>query len=137
VLDTVPNSFARVHEPVSIQLSAHDADLPPNHLTFTLLSGPLGATVGADSGLFQWAPKVSQAGTENHIVVQVTDDGLPPLSATTSFDVMVLESAGSLTLVPISDQVLDEGTLLSVTNSVISSGSVGAGVIYSLDSTAP
>jgi hypothetical protein len=68
---------------------AADADLPSQTLTFSLLSAPGNATLGATSGVFSWRPLISQAGTTNLITVQVADNGTPILSATQSFNVIV------------------------------------------------
>jgi pectate lyase len=65
---------------------ATDPDLP---LTFSLLSAPGNATLGASSGVFSWRPLIAEAGTTNLITVKVTDNGTPNLSATQSFHVIV------------------------------------------------
>src|SRR3546814_2287904 len=53
VLQPVGNRSASEGEAVSIQLVATDADHAADALTYTLVSGPAGATVSAD-GLVQW-----------------------------------------------------------------------------------
>src|SRR5207245_2823059 len=54
------------------------------HVNFRLSkSGPI-------SGLFTWRPTADQAPSTNSLGVRVTDDGAPPLSASTSFSVVVL-----------------------------------------------
>ena len=59
-------------------------------LTFSLDPGaPAGASIGATNGVFVWTPADFQTGT-NDITVRVTDNGLPPLSATQSFTVIVM-----------------------------------------------
>jgi pectate lyase len=68
---------------------AADANLPSQTLTFSLLSTPGNATLGAISGVFSWRPLISQAGTTNLITVKVADNGTPILSATQSFNVIV------------------------------------------------
>ena len=90
---------------LSLTASATDTDLPPQTLTFTLGSGaPTGATI-TTNGLFTWTPTHAQSPSSNHIVVIVTDNGTPPLSATQSFTVTVLpreaEPPGALTAVPV------------------------------------
>lgn len=74
---------------LTITNSASDPDLGET-LTFSLDPGaPAGASIGTTNGVFAWTPADSQMGT-NDVTVRVTDDGLPPLSATQSFAVVVM-----------------------------------------------
>ncbi len=96
--------------PWSANATALDADSPPNSLTFELVSGPSGLTVGA-GGLIQWTPSEAQGPGSYTVAVRVFDNGSPVLSTTNSFQVTVDEvnSAPSLSLPPsqtISEQVL-------------------------------
>ncbi len=68
---------------------AADAESPPQTLAFSLLAAPSNATLDSASGLFTWRPLVARAGTTNPVTVVVTDNGLPPLSAANSFNVIV------------------------------------------------
>ena len=70
--------------------AATDPDLPPNVLTYTLPTAPAGATVSSN-GVITWTPTGSQLGTNIFITV-VTDNGVPPLSATNQFIVIVTNS---------------------------------------------
>jgi hypothetical protein len=73
--------------------SASDFDLPPQHLTFSLGAGaPTGVSLDPNSGVLMWQPTGLQGGTTNLIQVIVTDDGPPPLSATQSFSVTVVDT---------------------------------------------
>ena len=75
---------------LSIPVSATDADIPTNTLTFTLDAGAeLGATLDANNGVFAWRPSEALANTTNTFTLRVTDDGLPALSATQTFLVTV------------------------------------------------
>jgi pectin methylesterase-like acyl-CoA thioesterase len=65
-----------------------DPDVPPQTLTFSLLTNPLTSTLNA-AGVFNWRPSVNQAGTTNPVSVIVTDNGTPNLSATNKFNVIV------------------------------------------------
>jgi O-glycosyl hydrolase len=70
--------------------TASDSDLPAQTLSFSAANPmPANATINSSSGVFSWRPMVSQAGTTNLIQIQVTDSGVPSLSATNSFHVMV------------------------------------------------
>ena len=68
---------------------ATDAESPPQTLTFSLLAAPSNTTLDSANGVFTWRPPVARAGTTNPVTVIVTDNGLPPLSATNSFNVIV------------------------------------------------
>jgi hypothetical protein len=70
--------------------SVTDAEVPPQTLTFSLLSTtPTNAVVNATNGVFTWRPLVSQAGTTNLIVVRVADNGTPSMSDTNSYTIRV------------------------------------------------
>ncbi|MFO1460104.1 MAG: PQQ-dependent sugar dehydrogenase [Verrucomicrobiota bacterium] len=79
--------------PWSTTLQAYDADVPANLLTYSLVSGPDGMTVGPFSGVLSWIPSETQGPSTNLVTVKVTDNGTPPLSATLQFTVIVLEVA--------------------------------------------
>ncbi len=81
---------------LTITNSASDPDVGET-LSFSLAPGaPAGASVGAANGVFVWTPNESQIGT-NDIIVRVTDNGVPPLSATQNF-VVVVEPRPILTI---------------------------------------
>jgi hypothetical protein len=68
---------------------ASDADLPPQHLTFALLAGPVGVALNPINGVLTWTPARGQGPSTNRIVVKLSDDGPGTLSATKAFTVMV------------------------------------------------
>ncbi|HYE32574.1 MAG TPA: immunoglobulin domain-containing protein, partial [Methylomirabilota bacterium] len=68
-----------------------DADLPANMLSFALLNAPVGMSI-SPSGEVTWTPGESDGGSSRQVSVKVTDDGVPSLSATSSFSVTVLET---------------------------------------------
>ena len=71
-------------------VAAMDAEAPPQNLTFSLdPDAPAGATINSANGLFSWRPTAAQSPGTNHITIRVTDDGMPPMSATTTFTVRV------------------------------------------------
>ncbi|MBE0545407.1 MAG: lamin tail domain-containing protein [Verrucomicrobia bacterium] len=73
--------------------TATDPDVPPQTLTFQLLSAPAGMTLDASSGWLTWRPLIAQAGTTNGVVLRVADSGTPTLTDTQSFVVTVLSPA--------------------------------------------
>ncbi len=94
--------------------TAADEDLPANTLTYVLVGAPIGATIDA-SGIIRWTPSEAQGPTNVTLTTIVTDNGVPPLSATNSFAVVVNEvnSAPVLNL-PASAQTVDELTPFSL-----------------------
>src|SRR5439155_20569160 len=74
--------------------TATDADLPANTLTFSLVSGPAGASVNPTTGVLTWSPTAAQGPSTNLITVKVSDNGVPSLSDSKSFTVVVTEENG-------------------------------------------
>ncbi len=70
--------------------SAADPDAPAQSLSWSLLSPPAGATIGAANGVFTWRPAVSQSPSTNVISVRVADNGNPPRAATQTLAITVL-----------------------------------------------
>jgi pectate lyase len=85
-LSPIPDTNIIAGVTLNITNVATDPDVP---LTFSLLSAPGNATLGASSGVFTWRPLIAEAGTTNLITVKVADNGSPILSATQSFHVIV------------------------------------------------
>ena len=86
----VPVSNQTINAGMTLNVTnlATDIDMPPQTLTFSLLTGPSNSLLNAN-GVFNWRPSVSQAGTINPVSVVVTDNGTPNLSATNHFTVTV------------------------------------------------
>jgi hypothetical protein len=106
---------------LSVSASATDSDLPPNILTFSLVSPPNGMSISPATGAISWTPTEAQGPSTNRITVVVTDNGLPPLSATNSFIVTVNEVNGAPVLPFELDRTIDELTTLRVTNTATDS----------------
>lgn len=84
---------------LSFTVTATDADSPTQKLAFSLEAGaPAGASVNSSNGLFTWTPPLGYTPQTNLISVRVTDDGTPALSATNSFNVIVLRLPRFLSL---------------------------------------
>src|SRR5437667_3827925 len=75
--------------------------------------------LSTDTGVLTWTPTEAQGPSTNLIRVKVTDNGLPALSATNSFTIVVNEVnlAPVLTVPP--NQTIDELTTLVVTNTAV------------------
>ena len=76
---------------LTFPLAASDNDQPAQKLTFALISGPEGLSVNPNTGQVLFRPTEAQGPSTNRVVVRVTDNGIPALSATNSFTVVVLE----------------------------------------------
>jgi len=88
VLEPISNRVVTIGQTLTFTATAHDDDLPPQTLQFSLGPGaPAGAQINPTTGLFIWTPTIAPA--TNRITIIVTDNGTPPLSATQSFDVVV------------------------------------------------
>jgi len=75
----------------TVNAAAQDADLPTNTLTYVLTNSPAWASIDTNSGLITLTPLETDGPTTTNVTVVVTDNGLPQLSATTNFTVVVNE----------------------------------------------
>ncbi|MFM8879516.1 MAG: Ig-like domain-containing protein [Verrucomicrobiota bacterium] len=85
---------------LSFALSATDADVPAQRLVYGLVQGPEGLAVGTN-GVVNWRPTEAQGPSTNVVLVRVTDDGKPALSATNSIEIVVRE----VNLAPVLDGI--------------------------------
>lgn len=86
-----PMADTNVNAGVTLVIAAvaTDTNTPPPTLRFSLLNAPTNATLDTNSGVFTWRPLVTQANTANPVTIKVYDSGMPGLSATQSFQVIV------------------------------------------------
>jgi len=87
ILAAISNRSLVAGQTLTVTNSATDADLPANTLAYSFGAAPAGATLTAE-GILSWTPTLSQLGT-NVFNVVVADSGVPSLSATQSFQVVV------------------------------------------------
>jgi len=91
-LSQLPSERERIIDeltPLAAAFRATDPDVPGNHFSFALISAPANVSLDSASGILSWTPTEAQGPSTNTITVRVTDDGVPPLSATNSFTVVV------------------------------------------------
>ena len=89
VLPLIPPQLVGVGGALTVSNSAVDTDLPVNTLTYSLLSAPAGMSVDSN-GTITWAPTTPG---NYQVTTRVSDNGIPPLSATNTFSVGVLAQA--------------------------------------------
>jgi hypothetical protein len=99
--------------PLTVAISAAEPGLPPEALTFALVSSPNGMTINPGTGLIVWTPTEAQGPSTNTIVVQVSDNRVPPRSDTKPFAVTVNEINRAPSLDALSDCTVAPGETLS------------------------
>src|SRR2546421_3592440 len=104
---------------LNVSASAIDADIPANTLTFALVSAPTGTTINPASGAISWTPTEAQGPSTNVVSVSVTDNGVPALSVTNTFTLIVNEVNLAPVLTLPADQTINEQTTLNVSASAI------------------
>ena len=100
---------------LTVTNGATDGDLPANTLSYQLINPPAGAAIDTN-GVITWTPTEAQGPGTNTIRTVVTDDGVPPLSVTNSFEVIVTEVNSAPVLPAQTNRTIGELTLLTVTN---------------------
>ncbi|MDH7503539.1 MAG: hypothetical protein QHJ82_12620 [Verrucomicrobiota bacterium] len=75
-----------------------------------------GLVLNPATGQLNWATAGPQGPSTNQITIAARDTGIPPLSATQSFDVIVLEQNLAPTIEPVPDLTVAEQVLLTFTN---------------------
>ena len=91
-LDVLSNQTVNVGQTVTVKAAAHDTNAPALTLTFDLLNAPAAANldqINNSNAWFTWRPDVPAANTTNTISLRVANNGVPSLSATQSFQVIV------------------------------------------------
>jgi hypothetical protein len=131
VLGSLTNWTVNPGQTISFTATATDPDIPSETLTFSLVSPPAGATIGASSGQFTWRPSITQANTTNVVQIQVTDSNPAAvnsqhLSDTKSFTAVInslapviltpLPAAGGKFQMQINGTVGPDYTILGSTN---------------------
>ena len=93
VLAAVPDQTILAGQTLLITNLASDPNVPPLPLTFSLSNPPAGASINATNGVFSWRPAIAQSPSTQSVSVGVSDNELPPLTATQSFNVTVNQPA--------------------------------------------
>ena len=89
VLAAVPDQTILAGRTLLFTNLASDPNVPPLPLTFSLSNPPAGASIDPGSGVFRWRPAMAQSPSTQTVSVVVSDNELPPLTATQSFNLTV------------------------------------------------
>ena len=116
-----PDQEIKALSTMTVTNYASDADIPANMLTFALVSAPQGVVLDPVTGVLMWTPTQGQGPSTNVIVVKVSDDGSPSLSATNSFTVVVVVQTPPTIISQPQSQAVTMGG--SATFSVVATGS--------------
>ncbi len=93
VLAAIANQTILAGQTLIITNLASDPNLPPLPLTFSLSNRPVGASIDPNSGVFTWRPTIVQSPSTQTVAVVVSDNEVPPLTASQSFNVTVTQPA--------------------------------------------
>ena len=88
-----------------------------DHLTYSLVGAPAGASIDPVSGAFSWTPTEAQGPGSYSFTVRVTDDGNPVQAADQAVAVTVTEANQPPALAAIGDRALNEGAALTASAS--------------------
>ena len=92
-LAAIQDQVVKEGRKLTVRAVATDDDVPANQLMFSLGTGsPEGAVVDSATGVFTWKPREFQGPSTNLISLIVSDNGVPALSATQTFAVVVLDA---------------------------------------------
>ena len=116
---------------LSFTVTANDADLPANALTFSLVDPPAGASIDPATGVFSWTPNDSPGSYT--ITVRVTDNGTPALSDTRTFAVTVSNVAPSAAINGPATATVGQAVAFTLTASDASSVDQNAGFTFDID----
>lgn len=116
---------------------ASDTDWPIQTLTYTLLDPvPTGASMSTN-GVFVWKPTESQGPSTNLLKFWVADDGIPSLSATQTFAVIVREVNSAPVINPLLKQIVTAGTTLTYNISATDTDLPPQSLTFSLEAGSP
>ena len=137
IVTPVGTKPAAVGTLLSFKVTATDADLPSQTLTFSLEPvPPLGASI-TTNGDFTWTPGAIPGPGDYTIGVIVTDSAGPPMSGTNRFIVQVREANGAPVFVNLTNRTVNESTLLSFQLTATDSDQPPQVLTYGLAAAAP
>ncbi len=136
IINDVPLQLATEGQAINFQVTATDADLPAQTLTFSLAasSAPAGAAI-TPQGAFSWTP--SEAQGPGDVIVQILVTDSTGLSDTRSVRIRVAESNQAPVLNAIGDKSINEAALLDFTATATDPDLPANALTFSLGPGAP
>ena len=114
-LAVIPDQQVIEGDTLVVDLTANDPDGSNNSLRFAFTSAvPPGVTINTVTGRISWVTGEADGGRTVPVTVRVTDAGVPPLSATRSFIITVLEDNKAPVLESVASQRASVGNILTV-----------------------
>jgi hypothetical protein len=136
VLAPLTNQTVFANTLLTFTATATDIDQPSQSLSFSLAGAPSGAVM-ATNGVFTWTPTPSQAPSTNTMAVIVRDSGVPQLSATNTFRVVVYPPNTAPALAPLTNQTVFASTLLTFTATATDADQPPQLLTFALETNAP
>jgi len=143
ILENRPPVFTPITNQVVVEgatfvLTAAATDPDGDTLTYQLGAGaPPGLVLNSVSGQMSWITAEAHGPSTNLVAVIARDSGIPSLSATQSFAIIVLESNSPPALAGTTNRTIAEGTLLSVALSATDDDLPPQRLTFSLGAGAP
>jgi len=129
VLGSIGDKSTPWGEALTFTVTASDADVPANTLTFSLVGAPSGASIDGSSGAFSWTPTSGQIGSHT-FTVRVTDNGSPNLYDEEEIKVTVGKRATTLVYSgDASEQYSDAATVTATLTDSLSGNGLGSKTI--------
>src|SRR6185503_18198936 len=91
----VPTQFVVPGQTLTISARASDPDIPPQRLFYSIVSAPPVSLLNL-SGSYRWIVPTNQPVGDNFVTLRFTDDGTPPRSDVTTFNVVVQAPAATV-----------------------------------------
>ncbi|MDW7980132.1 MAG: putative Ig domain-containing protein [Verrucomicrobiales bacterium] len=113
-------STVSINEQTTLRFTniVYDPEAPNDQITFTLAgSVPTGLSINPATGVITWTPSETQGPSTNTFTVIATDDGMPAMSDSALFTVVVNEVNQAPVLTVPSNQLINEHSLMSVSAS--------------------
>ncbi len=137
VLDAFPMTSFTEHLLGGFNVMATDMDAGQT-LSYAITGETYGATLDPTTGEFRWTPGEADGGVARTFTVTVTDDGTPPMSASTTFSITAEEDTAPAfaASASIPDQTYTVGTAITSLTLPEATGGNGA-ITYALTPAIP
>ncbi len=123
---------------LAFTVTATDADLPANTITWSLDAGaPAGATIVAGTGAFSWTPTEAQGPGTFPVTIRETDNGSPALSGTAAITITVTEVNVAPVVTSPGNRTVAELATLTFTVTATDADLPAQTISWSLDAGAP